>query len=155
MNLLINMRICFTVLVLLVVLMLFLEPLGVYGFLFIERPAHISESVVWNKWFRAYEMVVELSESGMNVSSYLPSLQKAYEYLDKGDYGSAERILDKVLSELTKLYEEKDSFVFWRNFRKVTFAVLIGSFPLLFYFFFPRIYLWIWYKVREKWVVKK
>ena len=113
------------------------------------------ENSVWDKWFRAYEMVVELSSVGMNVSKHLPGLQKAYEYLEKGDYASAENILDNLLPSLTKLYEEKDSFVFWNNFRKIALATVIGSFPVLFYYFFPRIYLWIWYKVREEWVVEE
>ncbi len=155
MNLLISKRIYFTILALFIVLILFSKPVCVYSFLFTRGLVHVDESVVWDKWFRAYEMIVELSKAGMNVSSYLPVLEEAYKYLDKGDYGSAEKILDNILLELTRLYEEKGSYVFWRNFWKITLAVLIGSFPLLFYFLFPRIYLWIWYRVREKWVVEK
>ena len=146
----------FKLLVLLVVFVLFSQTIQVV----FSQGSFLSsnsgdKNVVWDKWFRAYEIVVELSKAGMNISSYLPSLQEAYDYLEKGEYGSAENILDKILPGLTKLYEEKDSFVFWKNFKKVTLAVLIGSFPVLFYFFFPRIYLRIWYKVREKWVVGK
>ncbi len=114
-----------------------------------------NDTIIWDKWFKAYRIVSELSRTNMNVSKYIPLLQESYVYLKRGDIEKAERVLDSIMPDLDRLYNEKDSFVFWSNFRKAVVVVVIASIPILFYVFFPRLYLWIWFKAREKWVVEK
>ncbi len=110
---------------------------------------------VWEKWLYAYSMVTELSRANINVTKYILILQESLDLLNRGECTKADSLLDGILPELENLYSQKDKYVFWSNIRKYGLAALIGSVPVFFYFFFPRIYLWIWYKTREKWVVEE
>lgn len=116
---------------------------------------YVEDPRVWEKWLRAYNIVAELSRVGINVSKYIPVLQESLDLIKKGDADNAEHLLDNMLPELSKLYGMKDSHVFWNNVRKYGLAAFIGSLPLMFYFFFPRLYLRIWYRTRQKWVIKE
>lgn len=116
---------------------------------------YVEDSRVWEKWLKAYNIVAELSRVGINVSKYIPVLQESLDLIKKGDVDNAEYLLDSLLPELTKLYDTKDSYVFWSNVRKYGLVAFIGTIPLLFYFFFPRLYLRIWYKTRQRWVIEK
>ncbi len=110
---------------------------------------------LYNRFLEDYIRVYELSKKGVNVSSLVSMLKKAHEYIEKGDYSRADSILDNVEKEIDRLESIADNLMYSNIVTRIVYAVLILSIPVLFYILFPRLYLFLWYKTRAKWVVKK
>ncbi len=110
---------------------------------------------VWQKWLYAYRLVTELSRNNINVSKYVPLLETAYLEIGRGDYDDANRILDEVIPELDSIHDSMGSILFIRNIRRIVVVVSLALVPVLFYFFFPRLYLYVWYYLHRRWLLKR
>ena len=110
---------------------------------------------VWEKWVTAYRYVAELSEAGLNVSEYVQELREALQLIDQGDYGRAEEVTNQLLASLQQLSEEREAHAFLDTAGRYAAAAAVLSLPALFYYLFPRVYLWVWYSLRRRWVISE
>jgi hypothetical protein len=67
----------------------------------------------------------------------------------------ADNLVNTALSELTSLQKELPNYKFWRNFWLFLRISAIAIVPPAFYYIFPRIYAYLWYRARRKWVVRR
>ncbi len=95
-----------------------------------------------------------LESRHINVTPLVEELNTAVQLAQNGDAGSAEKMIRDVESKVARL--EAGSETHYRVYMAVKtaeVAVLLSA-PLLFYFGFPRLYLYIWFRVRRRWIVK-
>lgn len=115
----------------------------------------VDKSIVEEKIVEAYKILYKLSRMGVDVGDLVDRLDEAQKLLDKGDVVGAEKIIDGVLEDASRLEEEAGMIVFVNNVCKALTVSAIASIPVFTYFFFPRIYLELWYRLKKKWVVVK
>lgn len=114
-----------------------------------------ANSTIWQQWLDAYSKVSEMSRAGMNVSSYVFYLQQSLSLMQNGDLEKARALLESVIPQIDASYQQLGSFIFWKNAEKYLTVALIALIPVLFYIYFPRAYLSIWYRARRKWVIEE
>jgi len=115
----------------------------------------VDKSIVEVKIVEAYKILYRISKMGVDVGDLVDRLDEAQKLLDKGDVAGAEKIIDEVLENASRLEEEAGMIVFVNNVCKALTVSAIASIPIFTYFFFPRIYLELWYRLKRKWVVVK
>ena len=95
----------------------------------------------------------ELHSKGLDVTEILEKLNNAIALYEEGSVEDANRLLREVKSLIENSRIIANS-VYLTNIviKIVTISVLIAI-PLVVYFLLPRLYLYLWYKSRKKWVV--
>ena len=104
---------------------------------------------------RAFSLIELLSSEGMNVSRQVNLLNSALALYRQGKVKEADNLVNTALSELTSLQKELPNYKFWRNFWLFLRISAIAIVPPAFYYIFPRIYAYLWYRARRKWVVRR
>jgi len=99
------------------------------------------------------ERLQALSEKGLNVSKLAEELNEALDLAQAGDLESAKSKLASVEDEVSRLEAEADRY--YAVSTAVKYAKVVGLLliPVAFFFLFPRVYLYIWFKSRRRWVV--
>lgn len=124
-----------------------------------DNRLNVNESrELWNLLIKVYSKVEFLGSQGINVTSLVDNLNRALELIEKGDNESlieAYNIITFVNTSCNHLMEELPDIVMWRNIRIYSTIGLLASLPILLYIFLPRIYLYVWYNSRKKWVVQE
>lgn len=95
-----------------------------------------------------------LSELGIDTFGLSKELDRALDLIQKGRYSEANTVLLKVKKELESLKSRASHIHLINEVRKYTIVVLIGLAPVLTYFLLPRLYLYLWYRYRRKWLVE-
>jgi len=96
-----------------------------------------------------------LSEKGINVSSLTSELNEAVSMLQDGEVDTALNLLDRVESEVRGLEATADSYYMYSTIARYARVVAVLSTPVLFYLLFPRIYIYIWFKTRKRWIMRE
>ena len=97
----------------------------------------------------------KLGKECVNVTDIVSEMNIAIKYIDNGQYDNADKLLNKIDSQVTHLEDISGNILFWSNFwRYFTVAVLL-SIPVLTYFILPRLYITIWYRLRRRWIAKR
>jgi len=103
--------------------------------------------------------VEKLSGEGVDTRAIEIYLNNALRLLDKGgltdverswvegNLSLAERIADELINTLGR-------YVLWRNIRLGLTVGLIALIPILVYLFLPRVWAYLWFKTRRRWIVK-
>jgi len=102
---------------------------------------------------RVLEKLQVLSEKGVNVSKLVEELNEALDLAQAGDLESAKSKLASVEDEVSRLEAEADRY--YAVSTAVKYAKVVGLLliPVAFFFLFPRVYLYIWFRSRRRWVV--
>jgi hypothetical protein len=97
----------------------------------------------------------ELSAKGVNVTPVLVKLDEAIAAYERGDVESAERALDEAISVLSELEARADEVYRFIVLSKVLAVAGLVSIPILVYTLLPRVYLYLWFKTRRRWLVRR
>jgi hypothetical protein len=95
-----------------------------------------------------------LSRKGMNVTGLVNELNKTMGLIQDGKIDSARIKLKEIEAKVSILEEKADTYYVWNTIYKYTEIASILSIPPLFYLLFPRIYLYLWFKLRKRWIVR-
>jgi len=95
-----------------------------------------------------------LSEKGINVSKLVEELNEVVMIVQRGDLESARIKLVTIEDEILKLEAEADRYYIVSTIMRYAKVVGILVIPIIFYLLFPRIYLYIWFRSRRRWVLK-
>lgn len=96
----------------------------------------------------------DLHNKDINVTTLVQQLNEAVQLASEGKREQAKYIIDNVERNITKLQAIADHHYHVVLAYKAIEVGLILSFPVLFYFGFPRLYLYIWFRLRRRWIVK-
>ena len=96
----------------------------------------------------------KLHSMGVNTTSVVEKLSSAVEAYEHGDSEKAWALLNearKIVEELEKGAGETYSRLLLLKAATVT---LLASIPIAVYLLLPRVYLYLWFRVRRRWVVR-
>ncbi|MCY0867820.1 MAG: hypothetical protein OWQ48_01110 [Desulfurococcus sp.] len=96
-----------------------------------------------------------LEDKGVNVSGVIALLDRAAKYIDAGRYEDAERLLSEAEGVLAGLEEESNTVYLGNLIVKGVEAAIIASIPLAVYFLLPRFYIYTWFKLKRRWLVRR
>jgi hypothetical protein len=91
---------------------------------------------------------------GVNVTDVVKKLDEVVELYERGDIDRAREILNDTEVEVLELEKIADNV--YRSIvisKAITIAFLV-SIPVAVYYFLPRVYLYIWFKLRRRWLVR-
>lgn len=91
---------------------------------------------------------------GVNVTDVVRKLDEVVELYERGDIDRARDILNDIEVEVLELEKIADNV--YRSIvisKAITIAFLV-SIPVAVYYFLPRVYLYIWFKLRRRWLVR-
>jgi hypothetical protein len=102
----------------------------------------------------------KLSSEGMNTSEAERFIKNALLLLGKGDLTEEEVAwirsnLTAADQEIRRLEGEFQSYMFWKTAGIVVRVTLLLSIPVVTYVFLPRLWAYVWFKTRGKWIVRK
>jgi len=91
---------------------------------------------------------------GVNVTDVVRKLDEVVELYECGDIDRARDIFNDTEVEVLELEKIADNV--YRSIvisKAITIAFLV-SIPVAVYYFLPRVYLYIWFKLRRRWLVR-
>jgi len=96
-----------------------------------------------------------LESREVNVSSLIQRVNEDIKGLEK-DPGNATYIkdLESIREEIKALKSDAENIYIINNIIRYSTAVGIGLVPIAVYILLPRIYLYIWYRTRRRWIVQ-
>ena len=96
-----------------------------------------------------------LKSREVNVSSLIQRVNEDIKGLEK-DPGNTTYIkdLESIREEIKALKTDAENIYIINNIIRYSTAVGIGLVPIAVYILLPRIYLYIWYRTRRRWVVQ-
>jgi len=96
-----------------------------------------------------------LKSREVNVSSLIQRVNEDIKGLEK-DPGNTTYIkdLESIREEIKALKTDAENIYIINNIIRYSTAVGIGLVPVAVYILLPRIYLYIWYRTRRKWIVQ-
>ncbi len=89
-----------------------------------------------------------------NVTQLVNQVNTAVQLAQKGNISTAEKILDNVEANVSRLETGAETHYKIYIAVKTAEVATVLSIPVLFYYGFPRLYLYIWFRVRRRWQVK-
>lgn len=104
---------------------------------------------------RAVMLIEELSSEGMNVTAQIHTLNKALELYRLNRTTEADALVNEALQQLEYLHDQLPQYKLHKLLFLGAQLATFFSIPLLFYYFFPRVYALAWAYVRRDWTVKK
>ncbi|MEM4003788.1 MAG: hypothetical protein QW836_09385 [Ignisphaera sp.] len=105
---------------------------------------------LYSEFLDLYVEVARLAQQGIDVSNLVEKLKEAHEALTNGRSIN----LSIIRAEIDNTRHEISRIVLYKNLVKGSAILGLISIPILVYILLPRVYLYIWYKSRRKWVVK-
>ncbi|MEM0004419.1 MAG: hypothetical protein QXE10_01365 [Desulfurococcaceae archaeon] len=112
------------------------------------------EEDAYGEFIKVYIDVVKLAEKGLDVTHLVEELKKAHYLLLNNETSEAALLLSSIKDEVKKLENNAPSLILYMNASKALLVALLASMPLLVYILLPRLYLYLWFKTRRKWVIK-
>lgn len=95
-----------------------------------------------------------LHERGVNVSPIVYQLNKAIESYRSGDLESSLSHIHEARALIERYRGEAESIYMSILVMKMVMLIALFSIPLIVYLLLPRVYLYIWFKLHKKWVVR-
>ena len=99
------------------------------------------------------EEASELYFKGLNITEILEKLNRAITLYEEGSVEDANRLLREVKSLIENSRIIANSVYLTNTVIKIVTISILIAIPLVVYFLLPRLYLYLWYKSRKKWVV--
>jgi len=96
-----------------------------------------------------------LSEKGINVTAMVSELNETLALIQDGRTGEAEAKLAEIQSSVSSLEAVAQDRYLAMMAEKYGEVIAFLSIPVLFYIFFPRIYLRIWFRMKRRWAVSE
>jgi hypothetical protein len=101
------------------------------------------------------EKAGELYSKGLNITVVLGKLNRAIALYEEGDVEDANMLLSEVNSLIGDMRVLADRVYLVNMVIKVVTVLVLAVIPLAVYFLLPRIYLYVWYKTRRKWILSR
>ncbi|MEM4849033.1 MAG: hypothetical protein QXM55_05305 [Ignisphaera sp.] len=105
---------------------------------------------LYSEFLDLYVEVAKLAQQGIDVSNLVEKLMEAHEALTS----SRSFNLSVIKAEIDNIKRDAPKIILYKNIVKGFSVGGLISIPILIYLFLPRVYLYIWYKSRRRWVVK-
>ncbi len=102
-----------------------------------------------------YRKILLLNIIGYNTSYLVFELDKALKLILNGNTSEAYTLLNNINDRADKLLTYSDKYVLSIIVYKTIVSGLILSIPIMFYLLYPKTYLYLWYRLKKEWVVKK
>ncbi len=97
--------------------------------------------------------IKELSKMEVNVTGLVHELNKSIALLQEGRREEARQILDELNDSVSRYEDAARSHYLRVRLYKYSIVWGLLSIPVLFYLLFPRIYLYLWFRWRRRWIV--
>jgi len=101
------------------------------------------------------EKAGELYSKGLNITVVLEKLNRAIALYEEGGVEDADMLLSEVNSLIGDMRALADRVYLANMVIKVVTILVLAVIPLAVYFLLPRIYLYVWYKTRRKWILSR
>ena len=101
------------------------------------------------------EKAGELYSKGLNITVVLEKLNRAIALYEEGDVEDANMLLSEVNSLIGDMRVLADRVYLVNMVIKIVTVLVLAVIPLAVYFLLPRIYLYVWYKTRRKWILSR
>jgi hypothetical protein len=101
------------------------------------------------------EKAGELYSKGLNITVVLGKLNRAIALYEEGDVEDANMLLSEVNSLIGDMRALADRVYLVNMVIKIVTVLVLAVIPLAVYFLLPRIYLYVWYKTRRKWILSR
>lgn len=101
------------------------------------------------------EKAGELYSKGLNITVVLEKLNRAIALYEEGGVEDADMLLSEVNSLIGDMRALADRVYLVNMVIKVVTILVLAVIPLAVYFLLPRIYLYVWYKTRRKWILSR
>ena len=101
------------------------------------------------------ERTSELYSKGLNVTVILEKLNYAIALYEEGSVEEASVLLREVESFIEDMSITASSVYLVNMVKKVVTIIVLAAIPVIVYFLLPRLYLYVWYKTRRKWIVAR
>ncbi|MEM0015073.1 MAG: hypothetical protein QXX81_07540 [Zestosphaera sp.] len=118
----------------------------------------ISSIIAWcetphERFISIYSRVADLGRKGIDVSQYVEALDEVLELLKVGDISRAEEIMDSISTNLSSVESKVGEILLVNNLKRYGTALTLLITPLLTYLLLPRVYIYLWFRSRRKWVI--
>jgi len=107
----------------------------------------------YEKFLDLYGRIVDLALKGINVSQYVTVLKNVLQLLEANRSEEAMELMIGIEANLSELESKADNIVFSQTVIKYATAAAILSLPALVYLLLPRLYVYVWFKSRKRWVL--
>lgn len=118
--------------------------------------AHVYSYDLNEEFLRLYKEIVDLSKKGIDVSYMVNNLSAVLEIAEQ--YNVSESRVDELMrfirNSLEEIKKEASRITLYRDITRFSIVIFLASMPIVFYVFFPRLYLYTWFITRRRWVVK-
>jgi len=101
------------------------------------------------------ERTNELYSKGLNVTIILEKLNYAITLYEEGSVEEASVLLREVESFIEDMSITASNVYLVNMVKKVVTIIVLAAIPVIVYFLLPRLYLYVWYKTRRKWIVAR
>lgn len=109
---------------------------------------------LYGEFLDLYIEIAKLATQGVDVSNLIEKLKKVHENLINHRDEDAILIIEDIRNEINTLKQSMPTIIFFQNLVKGLMITFLASIPILIYILLPRIYIYLWYRARRKWVVK-
>lgn len=107
----------------------------------------------YEKFLDLYGRIVDLALKGINVSQYVTVLKNVLQLLEANRSEEAMELMIGIEANLSELESKAGNIVFSQTVIKYATAAAILSLPALVYLLLPRLYVYVWFKSRKRWVL--
>jgi len=101
------------------------------------------------------ERASELYSKGLDISVIIEKLNSAIVSYEEGDVNESNRLLGEARSLIENMGTIADNVYFTNIVLKAITVGVLATIPVLVYVLLPRLYLYLWYKSRKKWIVSR
>jgi hypothetical protein len=99
--------------------------------------------------------VRRLEAKNVDTTQVVELINEAVEKYQEEDETRALQILGEVDSLLDSLERSVDQVYYQYVFTKAITVIVLALIPILVYTLLPRVYLYLWFKTRKRWIVRE
>jgi hypothetical protein len=96
----------------------------------------------------------KLYSKGVDVAMVIEKLDNAIALYESGRVDEAYAALSEARSMIMDLSSVADQVYYYNTLVKAVTVAVLAVIPIAIYLLLPRIYLYVWFKTRRKWIVK-
>lgn len=119
------------------------------------NPQHVVGRDIYMEITYFMKDLEDLHRMGVNVGLVVDLLNKAMGRYREGDEAEAQRYLDEARRVINELKLIAESVYFKALVTKMITVGLLASLPIAVYLILPRMYLYIWFRLHRRWIVRR
>jgi len=96
----------------------------------------------------------KLYSKGVDVTMVIEKLDNAIALYENGRVDEAYATLSEARSMIMDLSSVADQVYYYNTLVKAVTVAVLAVIPIAIYLLLPRIYLYVWFKTRRKWIVR-